>query len=207
MKRPLVRRGRRISLGIYQRDEIPLMYSEFADSELQRFLGRADKLYYLESEYDWYDALRKDESSRVMTILLNPKGAGRSEGGQFRLIGSVGIHRIDRLSRHAELGYLLFKNYWGKGYASEAVALAVDYAFQTLNLRKLYARVFEPNKASSSVLLKNGFTLAGRLRDQVFVSGSGYADELYYELFRDQKRQARTADCDGGELSSPQSAA
>ncbi len=185
MDRPLVRQGKRVSLGIYQREEIPRMYRDFADSEVQRFLNRPDKLFYLEGEYDWYDGLRKDESSRVMAVLLN-KGAGKGRSdGEHELIGSVGIHGIDIISRNAELGYLLFRKYWGKGYATEAVWLGIDYAFRTLNLRKLIARVMEPNRASSSVLEKNGFALAGRLTSHHYLRSYGYVDELYYELHRD----------------------
>ena len=185
MDRPLVMKGKRVSLGIYQREEIPRMYRDFADSEVQRFLNRPDKLFYLEGEYDWYDGLRKDESSRVMAVLLN-KGAGKGRSDvEHELIGSVGIHGIDTISRNAELGYLLFRKYWGKGYATEAVWLGIDYAFRTLNLRKLIARVMEPNRASSSVLEKNGFVLAGRLTSHHYLRSYGYVDELYYELHRD----------------------
>ena len=184
MERPLVREGRKVSLGIHKRDEIPAMYSEFADSSVQQFLGRPDRLYYVEGEYDWYDKISRDETSRVMAILLNRKAGGGKDEGSFLLIGSVGIHGIDSISRYAELGYLLFRKYWGKGYATEAVSLAVDYAFETLNLRKLFARVMEPNRASASVLEKNGFKPAGRLTGHVYLKSFGYANELYYELHR-----------------------
>ncbi len=185
MDRPIIREGRKVSLGIYRREEIPVMYREFADSAVQQFLMRPDRLFYLEGEYDWYDSLGKDENSRVMTILLKMgTGKGKREGG-YQLIGSVGLHGIDRISRHAELGYLLFREYWGRGYATEAVSLALDFAFRTLNLRKLFARVMEPNKPSSAVLQKNGFSPAGRLTGHVYLKSYGYADELFYELHRD----------------------
>ncbi len=182
MDRPLVRKGKAVSLGIHEREEIPAMYREFAGADVQKFLGRPDRLYYLESEYDWYDRLRKDDRSRVMAVLLNPDVAGVNSS--YRLIGNVGIHGIHPVNRTAELGYLLFRDYWGKGYATEAVSLAVDYAFETLNLRKLFARVFAPNGASAAVLAKNGFVSAGRLSGQLYIKSHGYVDEVYYELFR-----------------------
>lgn len=186
MDRPIVRSGRSVSLGIHERGEIAVMYREFADREVQRFLARPDKLFYLEGEYEWYDNLRKDSNSRVMAILLNPAESGEGTKRDYTLIGNIGLHQINGVSRNAELGYLLFRSYWGKGYGTEAVSLAVNYAFETLNLRKLVARVFEPNRASSRVLEKNGFVLAGRLTEQVYIESLGYVDELYYELLRDR---------------------
>lgn len=184
MSRPLVRKGKKVSLGIHEREEIPYMYSEFADFEVQRFLGRPDRLYNLDSEYEWFESLSKTEDSRVLAILLNLKGASAQKMSPQSLIGNIGIHGIDPVSRKAELGYLLFRKFWGKGYGTEAVGLAVDYAFETLNLRKLTARVFEPNPASSAVLLKNGFRLAGKLKEHQYINSIGYVDELYYELHR-----------------------
>ena len=160
------------------------MYSEFADFEVQRFLGRPDRLYTLDSEYEWFESIPKKEDMRVLAILLNRKNSSGRQGHDHLLIGNIGIHLIDRVSSKAEIGYLLFRKYWGRGYGTEAVSLVVDYAFQTLNLRKLTARVFEPNGASSAVLMKNGFRLAGRLREHQYINSIGYVDELYYELHR-----------------------
>lgn len=184
MSRPLIRQGKKVSLGIHEREEIPEMYSAFADFEVQRFLGKPDRLYYLDSEYEWFESLAKREDTRVLAILLNRKGSSGRQRPSHKLIGNIGIHLIDPVSMNAELGYLLFREYWGRGYGTEAVSLAVDYAFKTLNLRKLTARVFEPNAASSAVLIKNGFRLAGKLREHQYINSMGYVSELYYELHR-----------------------
>lgn len=70
------------------------------------------------------------------------------------------------------------KEYWRKGYATEAVRLVLEYCFKWLNLRKVYARVYEYNIASQRVLEKDGFKLVGRLKN---IPEEGFADVLFYE--------------------------
>ena len=55
-----------------------------------------------------------------------------------------------------DLGFRFFRKYWGNSYASESAAACVDYAFNTLNINKLYGRAMKENKASISVLEKIG---------------------------------------------------
>ena len=69
---------------------------------------------------------------------------------------------------------------------TEAVRLALKYAFEYLNLNKLYARVMEPNKASQRVLEKNGFKLVGKLRKHEFVSEKGYVDVLIFDILKEE---------------------
>ena len=62
----------------------------------------------------------------------------------------------------------------------------LKYAFEWLNLNKVYAVIYEPNKASQKVLEKNGFKFVGRLRKQRYIPTVGYVDELYYDLLKDE---------------------
>jgi 8-oxo-dGTP diphosphatase len=72
------------------------------------------------------------------------------------LVGCVGLHR-ESGSHHGELGYWVGKQYWGNGYASEAVRAVVDFAFNELNLAELEAGAVPVNRASHRVLAKSGF--------------------------------------------------
>jgi [ribosomal protein S5]-alanine N-acetyltransferase len=81
------------------------------------------------------------------------------------VVGSTGIdpHAGNRAGV-AELGYWLGHDYWGKGYATDAVRQLVKYAFRERGLRRLEAHVHAPNLASARVLEKAGFVLEGVLR-------------------------------------------
>jgi [ribosomal protein S5]-alanine N-acetyltransferase len=107
------------------------------------------------------------EKGNALILALTKKGSGE-------LIGSIGLY-INSKHQHAELGYWIGRDYWSNGYCSEAVAGMVKYAFENLSLNKLFAYFLNRNQASGKVLLKNGFTKEGSLRQHV----------LYKEKFED----------------------
>jgi len=55
-----------------------------------------------------------------------------------------------------DLGYRLNKNYWGKGFATEAAKASVDYGINQLNLKDIYGMADTNNIASKKVLEKVG---------------------------------------------------
>ena len=59
----------------------------------------------------------------------------------------------------AELGYMLSKNYWGKGFATEIGRVLCKKAFEQTQLNRIVASVNPLNQSSANVLLKLGFTL------------------------------------------------
>lgn len=57
-----------------------------------------------------------------------------------------------------EIGYLIVRKHWGKGYATEAAKALMDYGFNTLKHKKLFSIIDPKNTASIRVAEKNGFT-------------------------------------------------
>ncbi len=81
------------------------------------------------------------------------------------LVGIIGLKDIDYTDFKAHVGYWIGREYWNKGYASEALSLVVDYAKGELGLRRLYTKVLDFNLPSLRVLMKNGFMIEGFERD------------------------------------------
>lgn len=102
------------------------------------------------------------------------------------VIGVIGIiigYDIQRVT--AEIGYWLGENYWGKGIAVEALKQMTDYAFLNFpELVRLWAAVFEYNKASMRVLEKAGYELEG-IRKKGAIKNGRVIDEYVYVKFRD----------------------
>ena len=69
------------------------------------------------------------------------------------------IHKIS-------IGYRLAESYWGKGIASEAVALMTGYLIHKTGIEIITASTMVENKASARVLIKNGFTLVNSCVDE-----------------------------------------
>ena len=86
------------------------------------------------------------------------------------------------------LGYWLGNEYWGRGLATQAVALACRWAFQVAGARRISASVFAWNPASIRVLEKNGFQFEG-CRRQAIVRLGQECDLMNYGLLAAEFRQ------------------
>ena len=75
------------------------------------------------------------------------------EKSSKKLIGLCGLHYSDD---GIEISYMFFPEFWGKGFASEAVLASVDYAFNTLKIESIIAITQEANIKSCQLLSKVG---------------------------------------------------
>jgi RimJ/RimL family protein N-acetyltransferase len=79
-----------------------------------------------------------------------------------RLIGGAGYYQ--RRSGTAELGFWLGRDWWGRGYATEATRVVLRYGFEVKRLPGFTSSHFVDNEASAGVLRKLGFEPVGRGR-------------------------------------------
>src|SRR5687767_6404699 len=86
------------------------------------------------------------------------------------LVGSINL-RITPWNRRAEMGYLIGKPHWGKGYATEAAEAMLRYGFETLDLSNVYAHHMTINPASGRVLEKIGMTKEANRKQQIMKWG------------------------------------
>ena len=108
-----------------------------------------------------------------------------------RRIGSVTLNRINWVHRRADTGIMIGrKDSWGQGFAFEAWALLIEYAFQRLGLRRIVAGAHAGNAGSIAALKKLGFVQEGTLRQHDLVDGA-YRDALQFGLFLDEFVRAR----------------
>jgi len=98
------------------------------------------------------------------------------------LAGAIGLG-LEREHDRAELGYWVGVPYWNRGYATEAAAAVLAYAFETLGLRRVYAFHFSRNPASGRVLQKIGMTHEGTRRAHTLKWGE-YLDNEAYGILR-----------------------
>ncbi|MFF2808536.1 GNAT family N-acetyltransferase [Streptomyces sp. NPDC058000] len=75
------------------------------------------------------------------------------------LVGKVRLRC--RAESHAAISYVLREDSWGHGYATQAVAGMLRYAFTATGMTSIGARHHPDNTASGRVLQKNGFTYRG----------------------------------------------
>jgi RimJ/RimL family protein N-acetyltransferase len=80
------------------------------------------------------------------------------------LIGAIGL-RIIPEHENAEMGYWLGKDYWNRGYVTEAAREVVRFGFKELNLHRIHAHYFSRNIASGKIMQKIGMKHEGHSRD------------------------------------------
>lgn len=101
-------------------------------------------------------------------------------------IGGIGLEFRDDVHRFtAELGYWLGEPFWGRGIMTEAIRQFTSWAFEHLEVHRIYAAAFAGNEASARVLEKAGFACEGRLRASVFKNGR-ILDQLLYAKIKER---------------------
>lgn len=108
------------------------------------------------------------------------------------LLGGVAVRVDDALHASGSMGYVIRRDRWGRGYATEAAAAAIDLGFETLRLHRIEARCVPENTASERVLIKLGMTLEGRLRQNYRIRGSWH-DSLVYAIVRPEWEARRAS--------------
>lgn len=91
-------------------------------------------------------------------------------------IGQTGLTMQDFNGNQVlEIGYLFNKNYWHKGYATEAAIACKKYAFNTLGYNRVYSIIRDNNIASQNVAKRNGMKQVGK-----FIKHYYNMDMLHY---------------------------
>lgn len=78
---------------------------------------------------------------------------------QEQLVGTVSLQNWNRDEGQALLGYMVNPEWWGRGFATEAVSLLLQYAFKELGLCVIEGRCRGDNLGSERVMTKNGLSL------------------------------------------------
>lgn len=99
------------------------------------------------------------------------------------LIGVCRLHHFNSQNRRCEMGYILARAHWGKGYMQEAIAATISHGFQAFGLHRIEADV-DPRNTASAVLLKRlHFVHEGHLRQRWIVDGE-ICDTDFFGLLR-----------------------
>jgi methionyl-tRNA formyltransferase/RimJ/RimL family protein N-acetyltransferase len=103
-----------------------------------------------------------------------------------KLIGSCQLHSIDQVHRSAELQIRIGDtSERGQGYGIEAVRLLLEFAFNDLNLHRVYLHVFNTNRIALNLYEKAGFKKEGVLREAAHINGE-YIDMSVMGILREE---------------------
>lgn len=147
--------------------------------------------------------LQDREAART---LLATYVARNESGEQFRwairahendvIIGALKLDEPFTSSRSSEIGYMLVREAWGKGYAQEAMRALMEYTFDVLDRHRLEALIYAENTASRTLVERLGFRLEGYFIEHDWKDGR-YWDDTTYAILRREWEERRIADSTG----------
>ncbi|MGE7093156.1 GNAT family N-acetyltransferase [Lysinibacillus sp. NPDC048646] len=91
------------------------------------------------NELNWYDKIFKEQTGLRWVI---------EEAESNKVIGTCGFLNYERAHNRIEIGYDLNPSYWGKGVMKEALGCIMHFAFSTMHINKIEAKVEPENNAS-----------------------------------------------------------
>jgi len=178
--------GSRISLGPIVPADFPSLFCWANDVDAVRLDTAYRPIDYVQHT-QWCEQLGKDPTLVVFAIRkLNDPA----------IIGYVKLSNIHAVHRCAELGIRVgVEANRGKGYGKEAIALAVSFCWNHLNLNRVQLIVFGHNARAARVYAACGFEQEGLLRRAAFVSGE-WIDLAVMAALRPAQEPYRAADSD-----------
>ena len=105
------------------------------------------------------------------------------------LIGASGVRIVWPRNREASMGYVLRRDSWGKGYATEAASEILQLGFELLEAHRVFGDVDMENVGSIRVLEKLGMTREGMFRQGFWSPPHGrWRDVYHYAILEDEWR-------------------
>ncbi|WP_245841485.1 GNAT family N-acetyltransferase [Sphingomonas lenta] len=166
-----------------------------AEFESERLRFRPQRIEDAEALHEAYrdEALMRYWSSAPHRTLddtvayLTPSGEGRGWSIVAKETGEVTgtLFTSERRSGVSEIGYLLVRRHWGRGYAREAVARLLDLLFLEEGRRRVFADTDPENGPSIRLLESLGFRREGLLRAE-WETHIGVRDSVVWGLLRDE---------------------
>lgn len=131
-----------------------------------------------DEEQAWYEAsLERDPEERPFAIDFRL-------GDDWIHVGGCGLFNFDHPARRAELGIMIGdKTRWGQGIGLDAMETLLRFAFDNLNLNRVFLRVFDHNVRAQNLYRKLGFKEEGRLRQDIYHDGD-YRDTILMGMLR-----------------------
>jgi RimJ/RimL family protein N-acetyltransferase len=134
-----------------------------------------------------------DDARAFLKHVANAAGPARNFAVELdgELVGGIGLVQFTDVHRgNAEIGYWMSAAHRGRGLASRAVKLLVRWAFASLDVRRIEARIFGWNHASVKLAQRCGFHCESVRRGAV-IKGDRVGDELVFVRFHPRHDPAR----------------
>lgn len=185
MERGRDMQDRKLYLRAFEPDDYQKINAWRRDEEVYRLAG--GNKYFVSSERDrqWVlDKIKNNQSEIYLAMCLVENDL---------MIGYISLADIDYRNSRAEWSGIVIgdEQYRGQGYATYAIYLLLEYAFDELGLHRVSGSWLAENTTSLFVGKMMGFRQEGVLRDYVYKTGKRH-DMIIMSMLRDEFEQLRT---------------
>lgn len=171
------RKGKHVVLRPIAEEDLPLFQKWINDPCNNQFLTRNTPTSW-QDELDWFQTVSRNGTDSIFLSVCK-------NNDEKELLGNMSMN-INLSNRSAETGTIIGPNTEkGKGYATEAKMLLLDYAFNWLDIRKVTSRILAHNQASQTYATRCGYRLMAKIEKEHFRSGE-WIDELLFVVFANE---------------------
>ncbi len=176
--------GPNLRLRALHEDDVPRLFRWYSDPDVRHwsyFTEDPPGLATLDAHQERFELIREDPAQLLWCI----------EMLDGMPIGDLGLQEIHPLQKRADLAISIGeKSYWGRGYGPEAIRLALGFAFDALDCRRVTLLVDDDNARAIRAYEKCGFVREGVLREHRLRYGKP-VDMLAMAVLRDADPRAR----------------
>lgn len=162
---------KRLKLRRYKESDIDAMYEIITDDRLSKYIK--------------FPSLTKEEEPECIKTWIKEADESKYEKwvietkNTHEVIGNIDVNTVVKKHNYCNVGYTIRYNYWGNGYASEALKAVSDYLLDS-GYYLVECSCNELNKQSSRVMEKAGFKKDGYIANRRLNKDGTYSGVEYY---------------------------
>ncbi len=175
--------GAKVILRPLQNTDIGARYlSWLNDREVTKFMEERNFPCTIQDIRKFYEEMNRSKTDVLLAIVDKKKDLH---------IGNIKLGGINWAHRFGELGIMIGeKRYWGKGYGQDACKVLLKYAFERLNMNKIFLGTYAAHKSAIRSYKKAGFRIEGRIKD-IFYFEDRYVDKVMMGITRREFSKGR----------------
>lgn len=168
---------KRLTLRRYQESDIDAIYDIITDPRLSTYMKfpKLTKEEELECIKKWIK--EADESEKEKWVIERKRDSA--------VVGNIEVVSVTKKHNYCNVGYTIRYDYWGNGYATEALKAVSEYLLNDRGYYLVECSCNELNKQSSKVMLKAGFKKDGYIANRRLNVDGSYSGVEYYSKCRE----------------------
>lgn len=162
----------RLILRRYKESDINAIYEMITDERLAKYVKfpKLTKEEELECIKQW---IKDADDSKYEKWVIERKSDGV-------VVGNIDVNTVVKKHNYCNVGYTIRYDYWGNGYATEALKCVSDYLLNNRGYYLVECSCNELNKQSSRVMEKAGFRKDGYIANRRLNRDGTYSGVEYY---------------------------